>query len=444
MKKIFFCFFLSLAVLSFGQEKFALVIGNGAYTGLSPLANPVNDAEDMAAMLQSMGFTVEKLLDASLEQMENGIIRLKNRLSVSRDSYGFFFFAGHGVQSNGVNYLIPVGANIPSENFIRDRAVSVQTMLSELNDAKNKLNVVVLDACRDNPFGWARSASRGLTTVSHQPADSIIVFATSAGSTAADGTGRNGLFTTQLLKHMGTPGLEVSELFRRTGADVSQSSNRRQIPAIYNQFFDLAYLGTAPANVPAVNVPVQPVPVQPQPAQPAINPTAARTHFERGERFRERDRWDDAIREYTESIRLDPSQAVYFFYRGWVYDDKEDYVRAIADLNEAIRLNPNDAYSYYIRGIIYSNSGDDNRAIEDYTTAIRLDPNFYNAYNNRGIIYENRRDYDRALADYSAAIRINPDFAEAYQNRGDVYMARGDRTRANADYAKARQLGYRP
>jgi len=111
---------------------------------------------------------------------------------------------------------------------------------------------VVLDACRDNPFGWARSGSRGLTVVDRQPGESIIVYATSAGQTASDGTGRNGLFTSQLLKNLKTPGLEVKEVFNRTGADVSAASNRRQVPAVYNQFFGTAYLGERPVVRPPV------------------------------------------------------------------------------------------------------------------------------------------------------------------------------------------------
>jgi len=264
MKKIavfiIMMFFLAMGV--FSQQKFALVIGNGAYTGsgMSKLANPVNDANDVSAALQGLGFTVDKILDANLDQMESAIVRLKNRLSVSNSSYGFFFYAGHGVQSGGVNYLIPVGSNIPSENFLRERAVSVQSMLDELNDAGNALNVIVLDACRDNPFTWKRSGTRGLTVVGNQPADSIIVYATSAGSTAADGTGRNGLFTTHLLNNLKTPGLEVKEVFNRTGADVARASNRTQIPAIYSQYFDTAFLGSNPQVATAQTT---------QPSQPA-------------------------------------------------------------------------------------------------------------------------------------------------------------------------------
>ena len=230
-------------------QKFALVIGNGAYTGLGRLTNPVNDANDVATVLEALGFNVEKVLNGNMDQMENAVVRLKDRLSVSDDAYGFFFYAGHGVQSGGENFLIPVDANIPSENFLRNRAVSVQMVLDELNDARNGLNVVVLDACRDNPFGWSRSGTRGLAIVTRQPADSIIVYATSAGQQASDGDGRNGLFTSQLLGNLATPGMEVSEVFKRTGAEVAEASGRRQVPAIYNQFFGTAYLGETPDSL---------------------------------------------------------------------------------------------------------------------------------------------------------------------------------------------------
>jgi len=226
-------------------HKFALVIGNGAYISLTPLPNPVNDADDVTAALESLGFTVDKVLNGTLEQMEDAAVRLKDRLSAAENAYGFFFYAGHGVQSGGENYLIPVDADIPTENYLKSRALSVQALLDDLNDARNGLNVVVLDACRDNPFGWSRSTNRGLAIITSQPADSIIVYSTSAGKQASDGTGRNGLFTSQLLPNLLTPGLEVNEVFRRTGADVAQVSGRQQIPAIYNQFFGTAFLGIA-------------------------------------------------------------------------------------------------------------------------------------------------------------------------------------------------------
>ena len=244
--------FFALMLPLYAQDnpaKYALVIGNGNYSTLSPLSNPINDANDIAAVLEHLGFSVEKVLNGDLEQMEEAALRLKEKLMETSNAFGFFFYAGHGVQYGGENYLIPVNANIASENALRTRAMSVQMLLDDLTDAGNGLNVVVLDACRDNPFGWSRSGSRGLTVVNRQPADSIVVYATSAGARASDGEGRNGLFTSQLINNLATPGIEVNEVFRRTGMNVAELSANQQIPAIYSQFFGTAYLGEKPDDL---------------------------------------------------------------------------------------------------------------------------------------------------------------------------------------------------
>jgi uncharacterized caspase-like protein len=204
----------------------------------------------MKTALQGLGFTVDTVIDGNRVQMEEAVERFRNRLSTSRGTYGFLFYAGHGVQHNGVNYLIPVDADIRSASYLGDRAVSVQAVLDEINRAGNELNVVVLDACRNLPSYLQRDSSRGLTVVSNQPADSIIIYATAAGDTAADGEGRNGLFTTHLLNNLKTPGLEVTEVFRRTGRDVARASNNAQRPATYISFYETAFLGSRPAPTP--------------------------------------------------------------------------------------------------------------------------------------------------------------------------------------------------
>ena len=128
-------FIFITAVLSAQQAapaKYALVIGNSKYTKLTPLNNPVNDANDVAGVLEELGFYVDKVLNGSLEQMEDAVTNLKDNLSNADNAYGFFFYAGHGVQSGGENYLIPVNANIPSENSLRNRAMSVQMLLDDI------------------------------------------------------------------------------------------------------------------------------------------------------------------------------------------------------------------------------------------------------------------------------------------------------------------------
>ena len=254
MKKRFIVLFI-LFIFSLGQQtisaqqKHALVIGNGAYTNFGVLPNPVNDANDVATTLQNMGFNVEVVQNGSLSQMENAIIRLKNRLlEAGNNSYGFLYYAGHAVQLDAENYLIPADANIPGTNFLRERALSLQIMLDRLNETRNVLNIVVLDACRDFPASWSRSRSieRGLAVVHRHPANSIIMYATGAGRVASDGTGRNGLFTSHLLNNLNIHGLEVNEVFRRTMSDVASASNNEQRPALYTDFSGTAYLGTRP------------------------------------------------------------------------------------------------------------------------------------------------------------------------------------------------------
>ena len=276
MKKVlvFLLILLTSSVL-FAQQKFALVIGNSRYTGISILNNPVNDANDMETALRALGFAVTKVLDGSRAQMETAVVNFRQRLSASANAYGFFFYAGHGIQSNGENYLIPVDANIPSENSLRDRAVSLQWVLAELNDARNELNIVVLDSCRDNPFSWSRSGTRGLTVVNRAPPGSIVFYATSDGRPAADGTGRNGLFTSSLLNSLRIPDLEITEVIRRTGAAVLQASSGAQIPATYNQFFGTAYLGTRPSPSPAPTPTPTPSPSPAPRPSPTPTPTPA-------------------------------------------------------------------------------------------------------------------------------------------------------------------------
>lgn len=263
MKKII-CWLLALsiafifpAMLTAQERRVALVIGNGDYQAATKLINPVNDAADIGEVLAGLGFDVEVRIDADLDTMEKAVLRFGNKLAGSTDSVGFFYYAGHGVQSNGENYLIPVDARLSAESMLRIRAIPLQFVLDSIGEAGNKLNIIVLDACRDNPFSWARSSARGLAVVGIQPAASIVVYSTSAGKVAQDGTGRNGTFTEELLRHLPTPGLDIMEVLRRTGQDVQAKTASAQIPAIYSQFF--GFLQLVPGEAPAMAGPAAPM-----------------------------------------------------------------------------------------------------------------------------------------------------------------------------------------
>lgn len=210
------------------EQRTALVIGNSSYSS-GPLKNPVNDAADMAAMLKKLGFSVTLKKNASLQEMEEAIEVFGNHLK--RGGVGLFYYAGHGVQVNGVNYLLPIGAKINKEADVRYRAVDANKILDEMDTANNGLNIVMLDACRDNPFTRSfRNASRGLAIVSSAPSGTLISYSTSPGNVAADGDGRNSPYTESLLKHMATPDLPIEQVFKKVRQELNKKTNSRQIP----------------------------------------------------------------------------------------------------------------------------------------------------------------------------------------------------------------------
>ena len=212
-----------------GGPKQALVIGNSAYTHTSPLKNPVNDAKSIGNTLQQLGFEVTTLLDVNQRQMEQALRRFGSRLR-DQNGVGLFYYAGHGMQVSGENYLLPVDINPSTETDVRYDAIPVGKLLGQMDAAGNGMNIVILDACRNNPFARSfRSESRGLAQVI-APTGSFISYATAPGDVAADGDGDNGLFTAKLLTHMRTPGLKLEDVFKRVRADVQRESNDKQVP----------------------------------------------------------------------------------------------------------------------------------------------------------------------------------------------------------------------
>lgn len=214
------------------EKRIALVIGNGTYED-APLHNPPNDARAMASTLQQLDFAVISSINASKKEMRSQIERFGEELR--NGGVGLFYYAGHGMQSNGRNYLIPVNATIQSEGDIEDESVSLDQVLSRMEEARNRLNIVILDACRNNPFNRRfRSASRGLGAISTAPKGTVIIYATAAGGVATDGDGENGLFTQELLREIKTPGKKLMEVFNSVGVSVQKQTNDNQVPFVYS------------------------------------------------------------------------------------------------------------------------------------------------------------------------------------------------------------------
>jgi len=258
MKKLFIILTLLsfICVSSFTQQnasepqKFALVIGNGNYTSIAHLRNPIYDANDMEAVLIELGFTVDKILNGDLVQMEAAVINFRNQLSIEKNSYGFFYYAGHGVKSGEEIYLIPVTIDyIRTEEMLPDHTMSLQFIFDNLSEAGNELNIFVFDSFRDNPFFWARYGNRSLPVIRNIPIGSIIVFSNSDTSFTTAHVYRYDLLTSHLIKNLRIPGLEVKEVFLRTILDVINASSNSQSPDMYIRYFENAYLGSLPENI---------------------------------------------------------------------------------------------------------------------------------------------------------------------------------------------------
>jgi len=211
----------------YAEKRVALVIGNGAYAA-GPLANAANDATDMADVLGRRKFEVTLLTNADKSRMETAIEEFGK--SLHQGGVGLFYYAGHAMQIEGVNYLIPVAARINKEGDVKHQAVDVGLVLTEMEGSRNRLNVVILDSCRDNPFARSdRSAASGLARMD-APSGTLIAYSTAPGKTAADGSGRNAVYTGSMLKYMDTPGLEVGSMFKRVRSEVETVTEGRQTP----------------------------------------------------------------------------------------------------------------------------------------------------------------------------------------------------------------------
>lgn len=212
------------------EKRLALLIGNSDYIHGGSLSNPVNDVRAMAEALQEVGFEVMKFENLRQKDMKKSIDDFGKRLYDY--DVGLFYYAGHGIQSDGFNYLIPVESQLLAYEDVEYDCVRADRILRKMEYASTDVNVLILDACRDNPFErkWSRAASGKGLAFMDAPSGSIIAYATSPGRTAADGTGKNGLYTEALLKYIQKRGLQIEEVFKNVRKEVEQRSSGKQTP----------------------------------------------------------------------------------------------------------------------------------------------------------------------------------------------------------------------
>ena len=221
------------------KKRYALIIGNGKYE-MGPLRNPENDANAIASELKKLGFDVMVYTDLGLEEMKKRIREFGNKITANK-GVGLFFYAGHGLQVSGENYIVPIDAHISNLQDIEEQAVNLSRITGEMAYAQNDLNIIILDACRNNPFeGSEDGGGKGLASAA-APSGTFLAFATAPGSVAADGSGSNGLYTQELLKSLNQQGLKIEDIFKEVRRNVYKLSSKQQTPWENSSIFDDFY-----------------------------------------------------------------------------------------------------------------------------------------------------------------------------------------------------------
>ena len=279
------------------ESRLALVIGNADYKS-SPLKNPVNDARDFSNALKNLGFEVIYRENAGQRIFEEAIRDFGNRLH-KLGGIGLFYYAGHGVQVKDDNFLIPVDAQIYQETDIKYEAINAGRILDAMYNASNRMNIVILDACRDNPFARSfRSAAQGLARMD-APTGTIIAYATSPGNVAADGDGRNSYYTKHLLKQMPDPRLNIEKVFKNVRIGVIQETDNRQVPWESSSLTGDFYFNTEKSESPKISS-VRPTPSEPP---PAVEIEKYETIIQQRKKIREKwDAWQAKLEEQFEKV----------------------------------------------------------------------------------------------------------------------------------------------
>lgn len=280
-------------------KRVALIIGNSAYEKVVQLPNPSRDAAAMGKLMRQAGFdSVEVKNDLGITALRRALRDFSDKV-VDAD-IAVLFYAGHGIEVSGVNYLIPVDAVLERDMDVEDEAVSLDRVGQIMSSAK-RLQLVILDACRDNPFVGSmkrklatRSIGRGLAKVEVPSSDTLVAFAAKAGLTAADGDGLNSPYTTALVKHVATPGLDIRLALGRVRDEVLKATAKQQEPYVYGSLGGAEIpLVSASGDITAIDPPAAPAPTPAASAARDISKNAVRlfswqtlpTEFDRGMRY---------------------------------------------------------------------------------------------------------------------------------------------------------------
>ncbi|WP_293857162.1 caspase family protein [uncultured Alsobacter sp.] len=325
---------LGLATPAFAERKVALLIGNSAYSSVAPLRNPANDVALMARTLRDAGFdVVETALDLDDRGMRQALRRFEDKAADA--DVGVVFYSGHGIEMNGQNYLVPVNARLAADADVKDEAIPLDRVLEAVERVK-RLKLVILDACRDNPFiatmqrsAGQRSAGRGFARVEPAATGTLIAYAAKAGTTAADGTGANSPFTIALAKHVARPGVDIRLALGTVRDEVLAATGQKQEPFVYGSLGG-STLTLGPLEPPKAAAPPPPavaaVPA-PGPAPDACGYAGA--HWGQAEKL-------DRVELYEEHLKLFPTCPFASFARIRIAEKTAPASQKVASLPQAV------------------------------------------------------------------------------------------------------------
>ena len=436
---------ISVSFLAQEETRLALVIGNANYN-VGELKNPVNDALLVAATLHALDFDV--ILDTNITDKAL-FIKTIREFGDRRPDYdvAFIYYAGHGIQIGSENYLLPTAKTFESEFDVEDYGVSVKNIMRYLAGQSGKINVLILDACRNNPFEhkWNQTRSigggSGLAKI-QPPSGSLIAFSTDPGATAADGIDENSIYCESLCKNMLRPETQIEQVFKYVRTDVEKATNNRQSPVEMQKLTgEEFYLVKSDFEEEYDRIVLL---IEEEDYYEALSivhviltkSSTPRAYNSRANIYVDLEEYDKALEDYAKCIALDPEYVNAYFNRANMYLDLGEYDKALEDYAKCIALDPEDPDAYYNRALLYEDLEEYDKALEDYAKCIVLNPEYVNAYNNRAALYQNIGEYDKALEEYAKCIALNPEDPDTYYNRALLYGDLEEYDKALEEYAK--------
>jgi lipoprotein NlpI len=489
---------VSTSPSSAAGDRYALVIGNAKYPDAdAPLKEPINDARDVADELKRDGFSVDIGENLTGEAMRRAFDKLYGKIKPG--SVALVFFSGFGVQSNRQSYMIPVDAQIWTEQDVRHDGISLETVLGEINSRGAGVKIALIDASRRNPYERRfRTFSAGLAPVI-APNGTLVMYSAALSSVISDNGGDHSLFVQELLKEIRVPDLMAEETLNRTRVGVTRASRGEQVPWISSSLAeDFSFIPGAPGSrpppsprpgltstspppppspvatvapppppppagltspgprptatptpAPVASAPPPPPPPPPPAASPAPPlpppPPPARVEVPSPPSASPSPTQvaladDPTIKNLTAKLDANPDDVGSLYRRGQVYASKGAYNLAIRDFDSTLRINPKDVEALNNRCWARAVVGDLQSALKDCNEALRLRPNFVDALDSRGLVNLKSGATKNAITDFDAALKINPRLTSSLYGRGLAKQRSGSNSEGNLDIANAKAM----